>query len=99
MKRSTAYLTTARKRELSCVTGATKLTPASDDLMALPYLDKFVRELLRFDPPLPEVVRECAKDAVVPLSTPVMGRDGKLMDSIVVSKGTEFVVRECPQRQ
>lgn len=60
--------------------------------MNLPYLDNFVHEVLRYDPPLPQVVRMCVQDTVVPLSKPVIGRDGKTMENIRVSAGTEFVV-------
>lgn len=66
----------------------------SEELNALPYLDKFVRELLRFDPPLPQVVRTAAVDCVLPLSKPVTGRDGSLITELHVSKGTDIVVRE-----
>lgn len=64
----------------------------SETLNGLPYLDRFVRELLRLDPPLHQVIRTAAVDCVVPLGTPVKGRDGKLMSEIHVSKGTEFAV-------
>ncbi|CAK9785135.1 cytochrome P450 [Cutaneotrichosporon oleaginosum] len=66
--------------------------PSVEVLNGLPYLDGFVRELLRLDPPLPQVVRTAAVDCVVPLGTPVQGRDGSLISEIRVSKGTDFVV-------
>lgn len=49
---------------------------------------------MRFDPPLPQVVRTAAVDCVVPLSKPVVGRDGKLITELRVSKGTDIVIRE-----
>ncbi|TXT08897.1 hypothetical protein VHUM_03025 [Vanrija humicola] len=66
--------------------------PSMDELAALTYLDNVVHEVLRFDPPLPQVVRMCVQDTVVPLGVPVRGRDGQMMDKVVVSKGTEFVI-------
>ncbi|KAL1412262.1 hypothetical protein Q8F55_000005 [Vanrija albida] len=66
--------------------------PDVERLQTLPYLDQFVHELLRFDPPLHRVIRHCVEDTVVPLSIPVRGRDGKMMDSIKVSKGTEIAI-------
>ncbi|GMK59767.1 hypothetical protein CspeluHIS016_0803730 [Cutaneotrichosporon spelunceum] len=66
--------------------------PSLETLNSLPYLDRFVRELLRLDPPLPQVVRTAAVDCVVPLGTPVLGRDGTRMTEIHVSKGTDFVI-------
>ncbi|BEJ09053.1 hypothetical protein CcaverHIS641_0511470 [Cutaneotrichosporon cavernicola] len=66
--------------------------PSLETLNSLPYLDRCVREVLRLDPPLPQVVRTAAVDCVVPLGKPVLGRDGKLMSEIHVSKGTDFIV-------
>ncbi|WOO83299.1 Cytochrome P450 monooxygenase FUM15 [Vanrija pseudolonga] len=66
--------------------------PSMEELHALSYLDSVVHEVLRYDPPLPQVVRMCVQDTIVPLSQPVKGVDGKLMSEIAVSKGTEFVI-------
>ncbi|TXT06016.1 hypothetical protein VHUM_03777 [Vanrija humicola] len=66
--------------------------PEVERLQTLPYLDQFVHELLRFDPPLHRVIRHCVEDTVVPLSIPVQGADGKTIDSIKVSKGTEIAI-------
>lgn len=63
--------------------------------MALPYLDKFVKELFRLDPATPGVVRVAHKSAVLPLATPVKGRDGRMMDSVRVQKGTNIFI--CKQ--
>lgn len=67
--------------------------PSAEELNALPYLDKFIRELLRFDPPLPQVVRQATGDIVIPLSKPVTGRNGGTMTEIAVDKGTDVVIR------
>lgn len=66
--------------------------PSAEELDAIPYLDRFVRELLRLEPPLPQVVRTASEDTVIPLGEPVTGRDGSTMTEVRVDKGTDFVV-------
>jgi len=55
---------------------------------SLPYLDAFTHEILRFHPSLVETTRVANEDNVLPLSTPLQTRDGKLVDSLVIAKGT-----------
>jgi hypothetical protein len=57
-------------------------------------MDAVVREGLRLLPPAPSTVREASEDAVVPLGTPIKGRDGKMIDSIRLNKGTTIFVRK-----
>ncbi|CED83052.1 astaxanthin synthase [Phaffia rhodozyma] len=66
--------------------------PSLDELNALPYLDAFVKESLRFTPPAPGTMRVAAKDDIISLSEPIKGRDGKLMTEIYVPKGTTMFV-------
>ncbi|CAK9785777.1 cytochrome P450 [Cutaneotrichosporon oleaginosum] len=66
--------------------------PDLDEIHSLPFLEKFTREILRMDSPVPAVGREPAAKTTLPLSRPVRGRDGKMMDSVVVDKGTEVVI-------
>ncbi|KAK7058046.1 cytochrome P450 [Favolaschia claudopus] len=67
--------------------------PNHDELVALPYLDSFVRETLRLYPPAsPVVYREARNDAVLPLSTPIIGVDGNTIESIPVPKGTSIYI-------
>ncbi|KAK4689389.1 hypothetical protein P7C73_g726, partial [Tremellales sp. Uapishka_1] len=62
--------------------------PSSETLASLPYLDAVVREVLRLLPPVPSTVRSAAEDAIIPLGTPVSGRDGTLIENVKVGKGT-----------
>ncbi|KAJ6587527.1 cytochrome P450 [Mycena vulgaris] len=64
-----------------------------DALMSLPYLDSVVRETLRLFPPAaPSMFREAFEDTVLPLSTPITGVDGTIMNSITVPKGTSIYI-------
>ncbi|KAJ7453352.1 cytochrome P450 [Mycena galericulata] len=63
-----------------------------DELVGLPYLDGFIREILRLYPPVPAMTRIATRDGVLPLSTPIRGLDGRSMDFIPVPKGTEVCI-------
>ncbi|CED83940.1 astaxanthin synthase [Phaffia rhodozyma] len=63
--------------------------PTLDELNALPYLEAFVKESLRLDPPSPYANRECLKDEdFIPLAEPVIGRDGSVINEVRITKGT-----------
>ncbi|BEJ12744.1 hypothetical protein CspHIS471_0212040 [Cutaneotrichosporon sp. HIS471] len=66
--------------------------PDIDEIHALPFLEKFTREILRMDSPVPAVGREPASKTTLPLSRPVRCRDGKIIDSVTVDKGTEVII-------
>lgn len=53
-----------------------------DELNALPYLDGVVRETLRLHTPVASTLRVAVKDDILPLSTPVTDRDGKVHEFI-----------------
>ncbi|KAJ7693060.1 cytochrome P450 [Mycena rosella] len=53
-----------------------------DALVALPYLDSFIREILRL----------ACQDTVLPLSTPIGGVDGTPISTITVPKGTSIYI-------
>ncbi|KAE9401805.1 cytochrome P450 [Gymnopus androsaceus JB14] len=47
-----------------------------EELNSLPYLDAVVRESLRMYPAAPSAVRVAVKDDILPLSMPIIGRNG-----------------------
>ncbi|KAF9479975.1 cytochrome P450 [Pholiota conissans] len=63
-----------------------------DELVSLPYLDSICRETLRLHPPVPIVRRSTAEDTVLPLSTPIIGVDGKEMHEIAIPKDTNISI-------
>ncbi|KAK7678026.1 hypothetical protein QCA50_018966 [Cerrena zonata] len=62
-------------------------TPTMDELMALPYLDMVVKEVLRLHAPVPSTVRIATKEEVIPVSEPFTDRFGEVQDKIRVAKG------------
>ncbi|KAI0657159.1 cytochrome P450 [Cubamyces menziesii] len=62
-----------------------------DEVMELPYLDAVCRETLRRYPPVKGLFRIIRKDGILPLSAPVVGNDGSLIDHIPVSKGMRII--------
>ena len=63
-------------------------------LANLSYLDGVIREGLRLLPPAPGTVREASENVTVPLGKPVRGRDGTMIDSIYLAKGSTLFVRK-----
>ncbi|XP_006457615.1 hypothetical protein AGABI2DRAFT_79965 [Agaricus bisporus var. bisporus H97] len=61
-----------------------------DQLVSLPYLDAVCRETLRLFPPASFASTRI--DAVVPLSKPIIGKDGKEISEIMIPKGTNIMV-------
>ncbi|KAK7031142.1 hypothetical protein VNI00_013750 [Paramarasmius palmivorus] len=72
--------------------GVSTAMPTMDELSALPYLDKFVREVLRLYPPVPATSREAVKDDMVPLNEGYIGKDGKMKDHVQVKKGQTILI-------
>ncbi|THH32676.1 hypothetical protein EUX98_g1523 [Antrodiella citrinella] len=63
-----------------------------DELMNLPYLEAVCRETLRLYSPTTVMTRVTTKDVLMPLSTPLRGRDGTMMNELVVPEGTGIVI-------
>ncbi|KAF8061719.1 cytochrome P450 [Lyophyllum atratum] len=62
-------------------------TPTMDELNALPYLDKVVRETMRLHAPVQSTIREAVKDDILPLNKPFTDRKGIVHDFIKVRRG------------
>ncbi|KAH9851382.1 cytochrome P450 [Lenzites betulinus] len=67
-------------------------TPSMEELSALPYLDKVVRETLRLHAPITSLVREARRDDVIPLSKPLVDRYGKTHHEIRIASGNKVVI-------
>ncbi|RXW20256.1 hypothetical protein EST38_g5603 [Candolleomyces aberdarensis] len=67
-----------------------------DELNALPYLDAVVRETLRIHAPVPSTLRVAVEDDVLPLTTPVTDRNGKVYESIPIQKGQTLFIPVIP---
>jgi len=67
-------------------------TPSMDELMALPYLDAFVRETLRVHSPVPNTLRIAIKDDVIPVEKPYTDRYGVVHHSIKIHKGDSLFI-------
>lgn len=65
---------------------------SAEELNSLPYMDAVIRETMRFCPPVHLTVREAGHDDVIPLSEPLVGKNGKQIDAVTVSKGTVIVI-------
>ncbi|THV06949.1 cytochrome P450 [Dendrothele bispora CBS 962.96] len=62
-------------------------SPSMDELSALPYLDAFVREVLRLHAPVTFIARAAVKDDIIPLKEPVIDVNGKTLTELHVKKG------------
>ncbi|KAG0141623.1 hypothetical protein CROQUDRAFT_663581 [Cronartium quercuum f. sp. fusiforme G11] len=66
------------------------LTP--EDIYALPYLEAFWREVLRFIPPVTSMLRQAVKDDQIPLSSPVTLKNGEVVSFIPIKAGQKILV-------
>ena len=57
-------------------------SPSADELNALPFLDAVVRETLRLHAAVPSTVRIAMHDDVIPLSEPIIDKNGVKRDEI-----------------
>ncbi|KAL1716765.1 cytochrome P450 [Schizophyllum commune] len=67
-------------------------TPTLDELNSLPYLENFVKEVLRFYAPVPWTARAAIRDDVVPLEEPFTDKKGRVCYEIKVRKGQQFIL-------
>ncbi|KAH0833995.1 cytochrome P450 [Lanmaoa asiatica] len=67
-------------------------TPSMEELVALPYLDGFVRETLRLHSPVPSTLRIATKDDVLPLEKPFTDINGVVHDSVTIRKGEPIFI-------
>ncbi|KAF5313993.1 hypothetical protein D9611_006969 [Ephemerocybe angulata] len=63
-----------------------------ETVTALPWLDAVCRETLRVYPPVPTLGRHARKDIMLPLSEPILSKEGKEISEIFIPKDTEVVV-------
>lgn len=54
-----------------------------------------VLEALRLNSPVPDTIRSAERDDVIPLSRPIVGRDGSLISELRVQKGQRIIIRAC----
>ncbi|KAI0738092.1 cytochrome P450 [Daedaleopsis nitida] len=76
------------RAELMEATGGGVTDLHHDDLVKLPYLDAVCRETLRVFAPVLLIARSATKELALPLSEPVRGRNGALMNEIIVPRGS-----------
>ena len=57
-------------------------------------MDAVIREVLRLNPPVPSTIRCAAQDTIIPLGQPARGRNGQLIESVNLRKGTTLFIRE-----
>ncbi|KAL1691578.1 cytochrome P450 [Schizophyllum commune] len=66
--------------------------PSLDELNSFPYLDCFVKEVLRFYAPVPWMARVATRDDVIPLARPYTDTEGRERGEIVVKKGQQLML-------
>ncbi|KAI0791332.1 cytochrome P450 [Abortiporus biennis] len=63
-----------------------------DQLVSLPYLEAVCRETLRVHPPVLSLNRRTREDIIMPLSRPIVGKDGASISEIPIPKGTDIMI-------
>ncbi|KAG9003813.1 hypothetical protein FRB93_010829 [Tulasnella sp. JGI-2019a] len=66
--------------------------PSMEELNVLPYLDAVIKENLRLSAAVPALIREAARDDVIPLSVPIVDRKGIAKHQVRVNKGDSVYV-------
>ncbi|KAH9935148.1 cytochrome P450 [Epithele typhae] len=73
--------------------GAAEFTVA--DFEAMPYLQAVLKEHLRFNPPLPHLFRQSARQDVLPLAVPLRTRSGRVVTELPIRAGLRVVLSIC----
>ncbi|KAF6751311.1 cytochrome P450 [Ephemerocybe angulata] len=76
------------RKEISEACGSHEGDLDYDTLTQLPFLDAVCRESLRLHPPSPFIMREAIADGVLPVSKPIITKDGREINEVFVPKGT-----------
>ncbi|EIN06781.1 cytochrome P450 [Punctularia strigosozonata HHB-11173 SS5] len=67
-------------------------TLTHDELMALPYLDAVIKEVLRLHPPAYMFLRTAREDTTLPLAFPVVGTDGRTIHEVPIRKRQQIIM-------
>jgi len=67
-------------------------TFTQDDYDSMPYLNAVIKESMRFNPVLGQTSRVNRADDILPLTDPILGTNGRMLNEIAVKKGTWVVV-------
>nr|BAK20187.1 cytochrome P450 [Postia placenta] len=70
--------------------GGGGLTAAHAD--AMPYLQAFLKEVVRVHPAVPYMYRRPVRDEVLPLSTPITTRSGKVISEVPIRKTLRLIL-------
>ncbi|RDB17159.1 Taurochenodeoxycholic 6 alpha-hydroxylase [Hypsizygus marmoreus] len=81
-----------RLREELTIASPDRSNISYDELSNLPFLDAVCRETLRLFPPVSTVYRKTATNAILPLSTPIIGADGTSLSEVAIPADTSFIV-------
>ncbi|KAL0957953.1 hypothetical protein HGRIS_000134 [Hohenbuehelia grisea] len=63
-----------------------------DELNTLPFLDGIVRETLRLHPPVTAIQRTTNTDMMLPLSKPIIDKNGNELREVFVPKDTDLII-------
>jgi len=64
----------------------------ANDLDNMVYLHAVIKESMRFHPALYQNYRRAAKDDVLPLSKPIIGTNGEVIEKLPIAKGTKVIL-------
>ena len=64
----------------------------ANDLDSMPYTQACLKEMLRFHPVVFHNQRTTGKDIAIPLSEPLTTKSGKVLEEVLVPKGTRLVL-------